>query len=163
KLGQIQDCLGNDRTLIKDIDWKINYQINAANKIQWLFTTDNTSRNHRGSNSTAAIESTSQQTTHAPWKFPLPAHTFTSTLIARKKLVFNNQVTYVGGGFFLDYQDVSPQGSCAQTRYNGSTDPGGYPATGTATCLWNVQSLNNSTTGLTSQSKLSSYQTVRHT
>jgi carboxypeptidase family protein len=163
KLNEIQGCLGNDRTLIKDIDWKLNYQINSANKIQWLFTSDNKYRNHRGSNSTTAIESTSQQTSDAPWKFPLPTHQFTHTLIASDKLVFNNQVTYVGGGFFLDYQDVPPLGSCAQTRYNGAIDPSGYPAFANQGCLWNVQSLNNTTTGLTSQSKVASYQTVRHT
>jgi hypothetical protein len=162
KLSQIQGCLGNDKITIKDIDWKFNYQINAANKIQWLFTSDNKYRNHRRSNSTTAIESTSQQTSDAPWKFPLPTHQFTHTLIASDKLVFNNQVTYVGGGFFLDYQDVPPLGTCPQTRYNGSTDPAGYPAFASQNCLWNVQSLNNSTTGLTSQSKTAAYQTVRH-
>jgi hypothetical protein len=163
KLSEIQGCLGNDRTLIKDIDWKLNYQINSANKIQWLFTSDNKYRNHRGSSSTTAIESTSQQTSDAPWKFPLPTHQITHTLIASDKLVFNNQVTYVGGGFFLDYQDVPPLGTCPQSRYNGATDPMGYPSAQNAACLWNVQSLVNSTTGLLSQSKTSSYQTVRHT
>ena len=34
--------------------------------------------------------------------------------------MFNNQFTYVHGGFFLDYQDVPPQGGCAQSRYTGS-------------------------------------------
>ena len=66
------------------------------------------------------------------------------------RLVFNNQVTYVGGGFFLDYQDVPPQGSCAQTRYNGAIAPSGYNTN--ADCLWNVQSLANSTTGVVSRS-----------
>jgi hypothetical protein len=160
KLTDIQKCLGNDRTLIKDIDWKLNYQINASNKIQWLFESDNKYRNHRGSNSTTAIESTTQQTSDAPWKFPLPTHSFTHTWIANDRLVFNNQVTYVGGGFFLDYQDVPPQGSCAQSRYNGATSNDGYNSN--ASCLWNVQSLNNATTGVTSRSLSGSYQTVRH-
>ncbi|HKS91297.1 MAG TPA: hypothetical protein VJQ83_05160, partial [Tepidiformaceae bacterium] len=160
KLSQIQKCLGNDRTLIKDIDWKINYQINASNKIQWLFESDNKYRNHRGSSATTAIESTTQQTSDAPWKFPLPTHSFTHTWIANDRLVFNNQFTYVGGGFFLDYQDVPPQGSCAQSRYNGASSQAGYPRD--ASCLWNVQSLNNSTTRVTSRSLGNSYQTVRH-
>ena len=46
----------------------------------------------------------------APWKLPLPTHSITHTWIANDKLVFNNMFTYVGGGFFLDYQDVPPQG-----------------------------------------------------
>ena len=65
---------------------------------------------------------TNQQTSDAPWKLPLPTHSITHTLILTDKLVFTNQVTYVGGGFFLDYQDVPPQGSCLQSRYTGSSD-----------------------------------------
>ena len=49
-------------------------------------------------------------------------------MIASDKLVFNNQFTYVHGGFFLDYQDVPPQGSCAQSRYTGSDEL--YPGRG---------------------------------
>jgi hypothetical protein len=159
-LNQIKDCLGNDRTEIKDIDWKFNYQINAANKIQWLFESDNKYRNHRGASSTTALESTTQQTSDAPWGFPLPTHQLTHTLVANDRLVFNNQFTYVGGGFFLDYQDVPPIGSCPQSRYNGSTVYTGY--TSDATCQFNIQPLINRTTGLTSRSLNNSYQTVRH-
>ena len=42
-------------------------------------------------------------------------------LIASDKLVFNNQFTYVDGGFFLDYQDVPTQVR-RQSRYTGSAD-----------------------------------------
>lgn len=160
-LGAIQGCLGNDLTSIKDYDWKLNYQINASNKIQWLFTSDNKYRNHRGSSATTAIEATTQQTSDAPWDFPLPTHSFTHTWIANDRLVFNNQVTYVGGGFFLDYQDVPPQGTCSQSRYNGSTTEAGYDTD--PTCQFNIQALNNRTTGLNSRSLTDSYQTVRHT
>jgi hypothetical protein len=160
KLNDIQGCLGNDKTVIKDLNWKFNYQINSANKIQYLFTSDNKYRNHRNSSSTTAIESTSQQTSDAPLKLPLPTYSITHTLIASDKLVFNNQMTYVGGGFFLDYQDVPPQGACAQTRYNGSDNNAGYARD--ATCLWNVQPLVNRTTGVTSRSMPASYQTTRH-
>jgi hypothetical protein len=158
KLGDVQKCLSNDKTVIKDIQWKFNYQLNSANKFQYLFVSDNKYRNHRGATSTTALESTTQQTSDAPWKLPLPTHSVTHTWIASDKMVFNNQVTYVGGGFFLDYQDVPPQGSCDQTRYTGSDAL--YPRG--ADCLWNVQSLNNRTTGVTSRSLTASYQTVRH-
>ena len=34
KLDEVQNCLSNDKTVIKDLEWKFNYQLNAANKIQ---------------------------------------------------------------------------------------------------------------------------------
>jgi len=161
-LSQVSDCLKNDRTLIKDLEWKFNYQLNAANKIQWLFSSDNKYRNARGASATTLTEATSQQTSDAPWGFPLPTHSLTHTLILTDKLVFNNQFTYVGGGFFLDYQDVPPQGSCAQSRYTGSSNSADYTNARAANCLWNTQSLSNSTTGISSRSMTTMYQTTRH-
>src|SRR5688572_19399441 len=144
KPQDVQNCLGTDTTIIKDLQWKFNYQLNAANKFQYLFQSDNKYRNARNASATTAKEATAQQTSDAPWKLPLPTHSILHTLIASDKLVFNNQVTYVHGGFFLDYQDVPPQGSCDQSRYTGSDKP----YTGRAdSCLWNIQALNNRTTG----------------
>jgi len=162
KLEDVQNCLSNDRTLIKDLEWKFNYQFNASNKIQYLFTSDNKYRNRRNASSTRAQETTNQQTSDAPWGFPLPTHSITHTLVLTDKLVFNNQFTYVDGGFFLDYQDVPTQGSCAQSRYSGSADVNSY-ASARQGCLWNVQPLNNATSGLTSRSSPTVYQTVRKT
>jgi len=163
KLSAVQDCLANDRTLIKDIDWKLNYQINGSNKIQWLFTSDNKYRNHRGASATTALESSTQQTSEAPWKLPLPTHAISHTWVANDKLVFNNSFTYVRGGFFLDYQDVPPQGSCAQSTYLNSDNLDAYNSGRADGCLWFTQSLNNRTTGLSSRSLQNSYQTSRHT
>jgi hypothetical protein len=160
KLNAIQNCLSNDKTVIKDLEWKFNYQLNTANKFQYLFVSDNKYRNHRNSSSTTALESTAQQTSDAPLKLPLPTYSISHTLIASDKLVFNNQVTYVGGGFFLDYQDVPPQGTCAQSRYTGADNNAGYARD--PSCLWNTQALVNRTTGVTSRSATSIYQTTRH-
>jgi hypothetical protein len=157
KLNDVQKCLSNDKTVIKDIQWKFNYQLNASNKLQWLFSSDNKYRNARGSSATVQKEASTQQTSDMPWGFPLPTHSLTHTWVASDKLVFNNQFTYVGGGFFLDYQDVPPQGDCAQTRYTGSDQI--YSVA--AGCLWNVQQLTNRTTAVQSRSLLGSYQTVR--
>ena len=126
KLDDVQKCLGNDKTVIKDLQWKFNYQLNAANKFQYLFQSDNKYRNARNASSTMAKEATAQQTSDKPWGLPLPTHSLLHTWIASDKLVFNNQVTYVYGGFFLDYQDVPPQGNCDQSRYTGSDQI--YPA-----------------------------------
>ena len=110
--------------------WKINYQLNSANKIQYLFQSDNKYRNRRDASATNAAEATSQQTSDAPWKLPLPTHSLTHTWIANDKLVFNNMFTYVGGGFFLDYQDVPPQGGCLQSRYLGTDNAASYQTGG---------------------------------
>jgi hypothetical protein len=157
----VQKCLGNDKTVIKDLQWKINYQLNSSNKFQYLFVSDNKYRNARGANATTQKEATTQQTSDKPWGLPLPTHSLLHTYIASDKLVFNNQFTYVHGGFFLDYQDVPPQGQCLQSRYiAGSTNIADYArADG---CLWNVQSLTNRTTGVNSRSLVGTYQTTRH-
>lgn len=163
-LEDVQGCLSNDKTVIKDLQWKINYQLNTANKFQYLFQSDNKYRNHRGASATTASEATFQQTSDAPWKLPLPTHSVTHTLIASDRLVFNNQFTYVHGGFFLDYQDVPPQGPCLQSRYLGAQSFADYQIGTRAEpgCLWNVQSLHNQTTDYDSRSAESTYQTTRH-
>jgi hypothetical protein len=168
-LSKVQACLTNDKTVIKDIEWKINHQFNASNKLQWLFTSDNKYRNHRGASSSTALEATFQQTSDAPWKLPLPTQSLTHTMIVTDRLVFNNQFTYVGGGFFLDYQDVTPYlvpgRQCGQSRFiPGETDPAKYVAAGRTdpACIWSTQSQTNRTTGYRSGSPQSSYQTVRH-
>jgi len=157
-LNDVQKCLSNDKTVIKDLQWKFNYQMNSKNKFQYLFQSDNKYRNARGASATTLKEATTQQTSDKPWGLPLPTHSLTHTLIATDRLVFNNQFTYVHGGFFLDYQDVPPQGDCAQSRYTGSDS---IYSVG-AGCLWNVQALNNNTTGFNSRSLIGTYQTVRH-
>jgi hypothetical protein len=158
QLNQVQKCLQNDKTVIKDLQWKFNYQLNSMNKFQYLFQSDNKYRNARGASSTTLKEATTQQTSDKPWGLPLPTHSLTHTFIASDRLVFNNQFTYVHGGFFLDYQDVPPLGDCAQSAYTGSDQI--YPSN--AGCLWNIQSLTNRTTTVSSRSLTTNYQTVRH-
>ncbi|HET7698406.1 MAG TPA: carboxypeptidase regulatory-like domain-containing protein [Vicinamibacterales bacterium] len=160
KLNDVQKCLSNDKTVIKDLQWKINYQMNTSNKLQYLFQSDNKYRNARGASATTLKEATTQQTSDKPWKLPLPTHSLTHTFIASDRLVFNNQFTYVHGGFFLDYQDVPPQGDCAQSSYTGATSPADYARPDG--CLWNIQSLTNRTTGVASRSLTGTYQTTRH-
>jgi carboxypeptidase family protein len=162
-LDQVEKCLSNDKTVIKDLQGKINYQLTSSHKFQYLFQSDNKYRNHRGADANTAAESTTQQTSDAPWKLPLPTHSLTHTWIASERLVFSNMFTYVGGGFFLDYQDVPPQGSCLQSRYLGTDSFASYQ-TGTradAGCLWNNQALLNRTTSYSSRSLTNTYQTVR--
>jgi hypothetical protein len=163
----VQGCLQNDKTTIKNLSWKFNYQLNAANKFQYLFQSDNKYRNRRGASANTFVEATTQQTSDMPkgvgyWGLPLPIHSVTHTLILTDRLVFNNQFTYTHGGFYLDYQDVPPQGGCEQSKYTGSTSGQEYASGRAADCFWNVQSLSNRNTGISSRSLSSTYETIRH-
>jgi hypothetical protein len=165
QLGDVQKCLNNDKTVIKDISAKSNYQVNSSNKVQYLFQSDNKFRNARGASANTAKEAVTEQTSDKPWGFPLPTHSLTHTLILTDKLVFNNQVTYVYGGFFLDYQGSVSQGLCGGlTRYTGITNYNDYLTGDRAdpNCLFSQQSLSNQTTGFSSRALGSTYQTVRH-
>ncbi len=162
-LQQVQRCLQNDWTEITNKQWKFNYQLASAHKVMYLFVSDQKYRNRRGASATTAPEATTQQYSEAPWKLPGPTHTVQHTWVVNDKLVFNNSFNYVGGGFFLDYQDFK---ACGGSRYiPGETDFGAYQAgpRSSADCLWNVQPLTNRTTSFNSRSLTDSYQTVRKT
>ena len=166
KLGDIVKCLQNDKTLITDLSWKFNYQLNASNKFQYLFSSTNKYRNRRGASATTAVEATTQQTSDMPkgvglWGLPIPTHSVTHTWIASDRLVFNSMYTYVNGGFYMDYQDVPLQGSCAPSKYiPGAATNADYARD--AACLWNVQSRTNRTTGFSDRSLSTSSQSDRH-
>jgi hypothetical protein len=161
-LGDVQKCLQNDKTLIKNLQWKFNYQLNNAHRFQYGFVSDEKYRNHRDASANTAPESTTQQTSDKPWGLPIPSHTVQHNWVANDKLVFNSSFNYTGGGFFLDYQDFKEMGG---SRYIGATDPLEYmtgPRSSPA-ALWNTQFLYNRTTDYDSRSLVSSYQTVRKT
>jgi hypothetical protein len=174
KLSDVQDCLQNDKTTISDLQWKFNYQLNASNKFQYLFQSDDKYRNRRNASASTSVEATVQQTHDKPkgvgyWGLPTPTHSLTHTLIASDRLVFNTMYTYVHGGFGLDYQDVPPQGNCALSKYTGSDQLSSYQRD--ASCLWNVQPLYNRTSVFVSRSygsattaggSVGAYDTVRH-
>lgn len=161
-LSKVQDCLKNDKTVIKNMQGKLNYQLNAAHKFQYLFISDNKYRNARGASDTTEVEATTKQTSDFYWKyFPLPTHQLTHTWIATDKLVFNTMFTKVYGGFYLDYQDTIAGGDCGLTKYNGSEKLSDYPQASRPECMFNIQQSLIRTTGNQSRSLLSSYQTIR--
>ena len=163
ELESVTDCLKNDKTTLKNLGTKINFQLSSAHKLQYLFQADNKYRNARGASASTAIEAVTKQTSDKPWGFPLPQHSLTHTWVASDKLVFNNMFTYVHGGFYLDYQDYDTP--CGQSKYLGSwnedgpTDPSAYSRD--AGCLWNQQSLTIRTTGFNSRSLIGTYETKR--
>ena len=163
ELESVTDCLKNDKTTLTNLGTKINYQLTSAHKFQYLFQSDNKYRNARGASASTAIEAVTKQTSDKPWGFPLPQHSLTHTWVASDKLVFNNMLTYIHGGFYLDYQDYDT--ACGQSKYLGSwneagpTDPSAYARD--AGCLWNQQSLTIRTTGFNSRSLVGTYETKR--
>jgi len=159
RLNDVQKCLSNDQTTIQDLQGKINYQLNTSNSFAYMFVSDNKVRNHRGANATTLSEATTRQYSDTQYGFAQnPTHQLQHRWIASNKLVVNSLLTYVSGGFFLDYQDFD---KCGSSRYNGGTSPGDYVTD--PSCLWTQQSLLNRTTNVASRSLLGSYQTVRPT
>ncbi|MGE3343664.1 MAG: carboxypeptidase regulatory-like domain-containing protein [Vicinamibacterales bacterium] len=161
-LKSIKDCLKNDKTVIKNKQGKINFQLNAANKFQYLFISDNKYRNARGASDSTELEAVTKQTSDTWLKyFPLPTHQLTHTWIANDRLVFNTMLTHVAGGFYLDYQDsISPE-ICGLTKYTGKPELSSYPQTANPDCMFNIQPQTIRTTGNLSRSLGNSYQTVR--
>ncbi len=162
-LSQVQKCLQNDWTEITNKQWKLNYQLSTAHKFMYLFVSDQKYRDRRDANANNAPEVTSQQYSDAPWKLPGPTHTIQHTWVANDKLVINSSFNYVGGGFYLDYQDWK---TCGSSKYiPGETSFAAYIDAGRSSpdCLWNVQPLTNRTTGFNSRAKTASYQTTRKT
>ncbi|CAN5835036.1 hypothetical protein BH18ACI5_BH18ACI5_04960 [soil metagenome] len=162
-LKDVQSCLKNDKTTIQNLQGKVNFALTSSNKFQYLFLADDKQRNARGASATTQVEATTRQFSDKSYGFANPTHSATHTWIASNRLVFNNQFTYVGGGFFLDYQDID---SCGQSRHvPGETSYNAYlsGSRGDANCLYNTQALTNRTTLVRSRSLLNSYQTKRTT
>ena len=160
-LEEVQDCLSNDQTIIKNKQAKLNFQLNASHKFQYQFSSDNKFRNARGASAFTEKEAVTIQTSEFYYwdQFPLPTHQGTHTWIASDRLVFNTAFTKVYGGFFLDYQDSL--GDCGKTRYTGSIDAASYAQAANANCMFNTQQQTINTTGNLSRSLGASYQTVR--
>ena len=95
-----QDCLKEDLTFIYNYNGKLNYQLNASNKFQFLYTYGNKTRNARGANSSRAPEAVYRQTGHGIGSF-----NFKHTWVATDKLVFDSLVQYQDGGFNLIPQE----------------------------------------------------------
>ena len=158
-LDTVRDCLHNDRTVIYHVGAKVNAQLNAAHRFQYLIQGDDKIQNSRGASSTTAEQATNRQFSDYWHGFPQPTHSLSHTWVANDKLVFNNIYTYVYGGWSNDFQDFD---SCGKIRYNGSSNSADY-ARDNPDCLWNQQQLNLRTTGFRSRSMLAAIQRLRPT
>jgi Carboxypeptidase regulatory-like domain len=156
QLSQVQSCLENGKTTIQDFNGKLTYQLNQANKVQVLFQSDRKLRTDIGANSTTAPEATlSQYGAGGIWHFQNPTVQLTHTWLPTDRLVLVNHVTYVRNGFLQDYHDYPTCGSSTYARDFAGQDPTD------PTCLWNIQSLFNISTGAISRAPFYSYDTQR--
>ncbi len=157
-LDSVRNCLYNDKTVIYHVGGKLNYQLNAAHKFQYLLQGDDKIQNSRGASATTAKEATNRQFSDYWHGIPQPTHSLTHTYVASDRLLFNTIYTYVYGGWTNDFQDYD---ECGKTRYNGSDRAADYARD--ADCLWNTQQLNLRTTGFRSRSLTASIQRLRPT
>jgi len=116
-----QDCLKDDITNLTNFNGKLNYQLNSANKFQFLYTWGDKKRNARGASSTRAPESVYRQTSGGPGSY-----NFKHTWVATDKLVFDTLVQYTGGGFNLIPQKGVEDQQRLVNRDTGFTSRGLY-------------------------------------
>src|SRR5829696_492179 len=122
-LKKVQGCLKNDKTLITDMNAKVNFQLSTSNKLGFLLVTDNKFRNARGASATTLIEAATVQTSPNRFGMHYPTIQAQHTWIASDKLVFNSIFTTLQGEFFLDYQDSS---KCGLSAYQGTDTLSSY-------------------------------------
>ncbi len=106
-LKDTQACLHDDKTQLTNANGKLNYQLNAANKLAFLYNFSDKTRNTRGANSTHPPETTYRQYNS---RNPLHAgYNLKWTWILTDKLVFDTTFEDLQGGFSLDFQNPDTQ------------------------------------------------------
>ena len=149
QLADLQACLENTRTLLVNVNGKLNYQLNTANKFQVLVQTAQKTNNSRYAGSLVTSDATaSQYATGGVGLLEDPTYQVTHTWLPTDRLVIVNQLTYLRGGFSVDFHDVPRCGATTYARDLAGGDPMD------PTCQWNIQPLENFTTGLSSRSSL---------
>ena len=96
-------CMYPDWTELINYNTKINYQLNAANRFQFLMQFGDKIRNARGASTTQSPETAYRQS--AWYDYGTPTYNFKHTWVLTDKLVFDNGFNHTGGGFYLDFQD----------------------------------------------------------
>ena len=100
-------CMYPDWTELINYNAKFNYQLNSANRFQFLMQFGDKIRNARGASPTQSPETAYRQS--AWYDYGTPTYNFKHTWVLTDKLVFDNGFNYTGGGFYLDFQDVEKQ------------------------------------------------------
>jgi hypothetical protein len=100
-------CMNPDWTELVNYNAKFNYQLNAANRFQFLMQFADKIRNARDASTTRPPETAYHQ--NAWYSYGTPTYNFKHTWVLTDKLVFDNGVNFTGGGFYLDFQDPERQ------------------------------------------------------
>jgi Carboxypeptidase regulatory-like domain len=112
-------CMYPDWTELINYNAKFNYQLNSANRFQFLMQFGDKIRNARGASTTQSPETAYRQS--AWYDYGTPTYNFKHTWVLTDKLVFDNGFNHTGGGFYLDFQDVERQWDL-QPHFNDVTN-----------------------------------------
>jgi hypothetical protein len=107
QIKQTIRCMHPDWTELNNLSAKFNYQLNSANRFQFLANFADKVRNARGADDDHPPETVYVQTSgHA---LGTPTYNLKHTWVLSDKLVFDNGFNYTGGGFLLDFPDPARQ------------------------------------------------------
>jgi hypothetical protein len=109
------NCMHPDKTTLDNYNAKINYQLNQANKFQFLYTFGDKKRNAREASPTRPPETAKRQ------YGGVPMYNAKHTWILTDRLLFETMFQYTGGGFTLDLQNPEVQYDL-QPRFDDDTN-----------------------------------------
>jgi hypothetical protein len=100
-------CMHPDWTELNNMSGKVNYQLNSANRFQFLLNLADKVRNARDAGVTRPPETVYHQ--YSGRELGTPTYNLKHTWVLSDKLVFDNAFNHTGGGFVLDFPDVDNQ------------------------------------------------------
>jgi hypothetical protein len=100
-------CMHPDWTELNNMSGKVNYQLDSANRFQFLLNLADKVRNARGASTTHPPETVYVQTSGK--KLGTPTYNLKHTWVLSDKLVFDNSFNRTEGGFILDFPDPDSQ------------------------------------------------------
>jgi hypothetical protein len=101
-------CMHPDWTELNNLSGKVNYQLNSANRFQFLLNLADKVRNARGASPTRPPETVYVQSSNQTF-MGVPTYNLKHTWVLSDKLVFDNGFNHTGGGFLLDFPDPDRQ------------------------------------------------------
>ena len=102
-------CMHPDWTELNNLSGKFNYQLNSANRFQFLMNFADKVRNARGASTTHPPETVYVQTSGHDWGVGTPTFNLKHTWVLNDKLVFDNSFNRTEGGFLLDFPNPDQQ------------------------------------------------------
>ena len=113
-------CMQPDWTELNNLSAKFNYQLNSANRFQFLMNFADKVRNARGASATRPPETVYVQSSDYSF-MGTPTYNLKHTWVLNDKLVFDSGFNHTAGGFLLDFPDPARQYDL-QPFFNDVTD-----------------------------------------